>query len=150
VAGVESAPDPLVVKPYCSPLADLETIRLAAPSDSELPQDHGKSWLSDIPGDDVPESTASLALRADFCESTAHPGQVVEVGFIPNFVPIEFALEFEGFPLWLLALERSFCKRLHIMGWESAGALKAGLEDLGTQVKLTHRALTHLGIGRVM
>jgi hypothetical protein len=37
--------------------------------------------------------------------SAEHPGPVVEIGFIPNFRPREFALVFDSFPSWLLAME---------------------------------------------
>jgi hypothetical protein len=92
---------------------------------------------------------SGLPPGAGFRESRAHPGRVLEVSLLANFVPMPFALDFEGFPLWLLALERSFCKKLTIMGWLSAGALKASLEATGKQLKLAHRALAHLGLGRV-
>jgi hypothetical protein len=86
----------------------------------------------------------------EFRESTLHPGRQVEVGFLPNYEPREFAIHFEGFPLWLLAMERTFCSTLHILGWPTAGALKAHLELTGAPVRLAHRALAHLGLGRVI
>jgi hypothetical protein len=84
-----------------------------------------------------------------FCESTLHPGCQVKVGVLPNYAPWEFAIYFEGFPLWLLAMERTFCSSLHILGWPSASAYKTHLEAAGSQAGLAHHALSHLGLGRV-
>jgi hypothetical protein len=70
----------------------------------------------------------SSALRTDFWESMMYPGRLVEVGFIANFEPREFAIYFVSFPLWLLALERIFCSKLHILGWASAGDLRRQLK----------------------
>jgi hypothetical protein len=81
--------------------------------------------------------------------SVAHPGRVVELGFIPTFEPREFSMLFEDFPIWILALEKSFCSCLHILGWGSPLLLKGHLETLNVPVVLVHRAITHLGLGRV-
>jgi hypothetical protein len=88
-------------------------------------------------------------LRADFRQSDRHPGRLVEVGFIANFEPREFAIHFEDFPLWLLALERNFCTKLHVLGWESPGSLRRHLEQIKAPVTLAHRAFSHLGLGRI-
>jgi hypothetical protein len=47
-------------------------------------------------------------------------------------------------------MEKSFCSRLHILGWASARSLKTHLESLGAPVSLVHRAIVHLGLGRVV
>jgi hypothetical protein len=100
--------------------------------------------------DDVPLG-ATVAPRTNFQASDAHPGRVMELGFIPNFEPRDFAIAFEGFPLWLLSLERTFCWRLHILGWPSAGDVWRYLEQKGShQVQLAHRAFAHLGLGRIV
>jgi hypothetical protein len=78
-----------------------------------------------------------------------HPGRVVEVGYLPNFTPRRFALYFETFPIWLLALEKSFCSSLIFLGVSSATDLKSKLEAAGPSVVLAHRAIGHLGLGRV-
>jgi hypothetical protein len=78
-----------------------------------------------------------------------NPGRIVETGFIPNFRPREFAVVFDSFPSWLLAMERSFCSHLHIMGWSSAASLKMHLEANCSAVALVHKAIAHLGLGRV-
>jgi hypothetical protein len=94
-------------------------------------------------------SNLEPGLRADFRQSRLHPGRLVEVGFIPNFEPREFAIHFEGFPLWLLSIERNFCTKLHVLGWASAGGLRRHLEEIKAPVSLAHRAFTHLGLGRI-
>jgi hypothetical protein len=45
--------------------------------------------------------------------------------------------------------ERSFCSHLYILGWESASSLKEHLETTGSSVALVHRAIAHMGLGRV-
>jgi len=103
------------------------------------------------PSNGVSDSTLTSepVLRADFRQSNLHPGRLVEVGFIANFEPREFAIHFEDFPLWLLALERNFCTKLHVLGWESAGSLRRHLEQIQAPVNLAHRAFAHLGLGRI-
>ena len=81
--------------------------------------------------------------------SEEHPGRMVEIGFLPSFHPRPFALHFERFPIWLLSLEKSFCSKLTILGVDSANALKVQLKATGGPVALAHRAIVHLGLGRV-
>jgi hypothetical protein len=81
--------------------------------------------------------------------SVEYPGRVMEIGFIPNFRPQEFALVFDSFPSWLLATEQSFCLHLHIIGWSLAAALKTHLEVTCSVVALVHKAVAHLGLGQV-
>jgi hypothetical protein len=122
-----------------------EAYDAAALGDSELfhsgEESHG--------GDEDPKPSDPESNRVITKFSTDHPGRVVEVGYIPNFAPQKFALYFEGFPHWLLALERSFCAHLYILGWDSASDLKRHLESTGSSVALVHRAIVHLGLGRV-
>jgi hypothetical protein len=90
---------------------------------------------------------APLANHAPTTAVTAHPGRVVEVGYLPNFTPREFAIYFKTFPIWLLALEKSFCSSLLFLGLPSAITLKTKLEHSGPSVALVHRAIRHLGLG---
>ena len=49
----------------------------------------------------------------------------------------------------VLALERSCCRHVPILGVALGGALKLQHERAGKQVQLAHRALAHLGFGWV-
>jgi hypothetical protein len=82
-------------------------------------------------------------------ESIEHPGRLAEVGFIPTFKPHEFAIYFEDFPIWVLALEKSFCKRLHVLGWELASQLHFHLKQFGSWMNLANRSFGHVGIGLI-
>jgi hypothetical protein len=113
--------------------------------DSELTQSQPRVKVMPL------NSTARQRLvpRVTTHSSVTNPGRVVETGFIPNFRPREFALVFDGFPSWLLAMERSFCSHLHFMGWSLAASLREHLETTGAAVALVHKAVAHLGLGRV-
>ena len=111
--------------------------------DSELLPSQGESH----PLATVGNHASSTAVTTNW--SLEHLGRVVEVGFLPNFRPRPFALHFERFPIWLLALEKSFCSRLIMLGVQSVHELKTRLEAIGAPVVLAHRAIVHLGLGRV-
>lgn len=101
------------------PLADLESIRSVALSDLELLPYGAESFheppMSGLALMDL-EVSSPMPVLSDagpctkFCESLTHPGRLVEVGFIPNFKPLESAILFDGFPLWIIMLKSSFCK----------------------------------------
>jgi hypothetical protein len=74
---------------------------------------------------------------------------MVEVGFIPHYEPQRFAVLAEGLPMWLFALERSFCSEVVILGYDSARAYRSHLESVVSNPGLVYRAIAHLGLGRV-
>jgi hypothetical protein len=82
--------------------------------------------------------------------SRVHPGRIVEVGLLQNYVAREFSMHSEGFPIWLLALERSFCSKLTVLGFDSAAAFALHFKQAGIPATLIHRAIGHLGLGRVV
>ena len=81
--------------------------------------------------------------------SSVHPGRLVEVGFVPHYVPQRFALVAEGLPVWLFTLERSFCSELIVLGFDSAKSYRVHLEANVCNPGLVYRAMSHLGLGRV-
>jgi hypothetical protein len=72
-------------------------------------------------------------------DGAVHPGRLVESGVVPTSKAQEFAMVFESFPIWLLTLEKVYCKRLHLLGFLSAGDFRGKCEALGIQMKLVHR-----------
>jgi hypothetical protein len=92
-----------------------EDINVTSLGDSELSHFSGESQvLVDAPALPLAMTYVPLAIHTPMMQltthvSVCHPGRMVKVGFIPNFQPCEFAIYIEGFPLWILSLEKSFC-----------------------------------------
>ena len=82
-------------------------------------------------------------------ESSEHPGHMVEIGFVPHYKPKRVAVLAEGLPVWLFALERSFCSEVVILGFDSAGSYRQHLETTLSNSGLVFRAIAHIGLGRV-
>jgi hypothetical protein len=104
-------------------------------------------WV--VSSSDLSHESDGLNTTDDFGCDGIHPGRMVETGILPNYEPWDFALHFEGFPIWLLALEKSFCKRLVILGFASASTFRRGCEHCKLSMPLVHRAIAHLGLSRV-
>jgi hypothetical protein len=68
---------------------------------------------------------------------------------LPNFEPQVFSMHFDRFPLWLFALENMFCQKLIILGFTSSSMFKLQCETQGLSMTLIHRAIVHLGLGRI-
>jgi hypothetical protein len=74
---------------------------------------------------------------------------MVETGILPNYEPQDFAMHFKGFPIWLLAMEKSFCKQLVILGFASASVFRQDCKHRKLSMPLVHCASAHLGLSRV-
>lgn len=90
-----------------------------------------------------------LAPSASTSVSARHPGRMVEVGFLPQYERQDFALLAEGFPIWLLSLERSFVRTVTILGFSSAASYRSHLEATALTVQMVDRVIGHLGLSRV-
>ena len=90
-----------------------------------------------------------LAPSASTSVSARHPGRMVEVGFLPQYERQDFALLAEGFPVWLLSLERSFVRTVTILGFSSAASYRSHLEATEVTVQMVDRVIGHLGLNWV-
>ena len=118
------------------------------PDDLEPKLLHRKiSFVGPEVSSDSVRSAAPLEPAVVTQESDQHPGRVVEVGFIENYQPQRFALLSEGFPMWLLALERTFCSEVVVLGFGSAASFRVHLESHVSNPVSVNRAISHLGLG---
>ena len=102
---------------------------MGVPGDLEPTSRQGKRSFSEFGAAFVTDQPAALVEPAVLMrESAKHPGRVVEVGFLQNFEPQRFALRAEGFPVWLFALERTFCSEVVVLGFDSAASFRLYLE----------------------
>jgi hypothetical protein len=75
--------------------------------------------------------------------------RVIEQGLLAYPEASIFWVQAEGFPLWLLSMDRSFVKRVHLLGGANAGTYLQVVRDQGFDHSLINLAIRRIGLARV-
>jgi hypothetical protein len=98
----------------------------------------------------TPQEKATLGTRlGENPEESKRASRKVETGFLKKPTFRTFTLFFEGLPLWLLSLDRSFVSRVYICGFESSSELLCYLQNKELDPFLITKAAARLGLVRI-
>jgi hypothetical protein len=73
----------------------------------------------------------------------------MEKGLLKHLGAATFWVQAEGFPLWLLALDHSFVKQVHLVGGTDAGSYLGLLREQGCDLALMNLGMGRIGLGKV-
>jgi hypothetical protein len=77
------------------------------------------------------------------------PGRHVEEGILLIPEKLYFSLCFEGFPMWILALNWTLVMEVNFLDWAGPGERTTAMTSQGHNVSLLNAAIAHIGLSRV-
>jgi hypothetical protein len=77
------------------------------------------------------------------------PGRHVKEGILLIPEKLNFTLRFEGFPMWILALDQTLVSEVIFLDWASPGEITAAMKVKGHNMLLLKAAIAHIGLSKV-
>jgi hypothetical protein len=77
------------------------------------------------------------------------PGRHIEEGILMIPEKLYFTLRFEGFPMWILALDRTLVMEVNFLDWAGPRELASAMSAQGHNVSLLNAAIAHIGLSKV-
>jgi hypothetical protein len=77
------------------------------------------------------------------------PGRHVKEGILLIPEKLYFTLKFDGFPIWILLLNRAMVQEVNFLDWAGPGALSAAMSSQGYNVSLFNAAISYIGLSKV-
>jgi hypothetical protein len=77
------------------------------------------------------------------------PGRFVEEGILMIPKRVSFVLRFQGFPSWILALDRTVVKQVTFVDWSSPSELIQWITNNKLSASMVNAAIAHIGLGKV-
>jgi hypothetical protein len=105
----------------------------------------GKGWIANIPGG----SQALVEHKPGEGWIAGIPGRFIEEGILRIPHRVSFVLRFQGFPSWILALDRTIVKRVTFVDWSLPSSLLQWVRKNSLSNTMLNAAIAHIRLGRV-
>jgi hypothetical protein len=113
------------------------------PEDSEARAAWGRSNYSPQPESDKPSAYPEVS------KEPSNRPRVVKRGMLQYPGVGTFWIQAESFPLWLLALDRSFVRAIHLMGGTDTKSFLQAMLARGCDLSLINLVIGRIGLGKV-